>query len=65
MAKEIIEKHYENKVDFQTVSIRSTADYEDQKQSISIGADIRIKKDEITRFDTEMEYFEERIESHK
>lgn len=47
MAKEIIEKHYENKVDFQTVSIRSTADYEDQKQSISIGADIRIKKDEI------------------
>ena len=47
MAKEIIEKHYENKVDFQTVSIRSTADYEDQKQAISIGADIRIKKDEI------------------
>jgi hypothetical protein len=47
MAKEIIEKHYENKVDFQMVSIRSTADYEDQKQSISIGADIRIKKDEI------------------
>jgi hypothetical protein len=47
MAKEIIEKHYKNKVDFQTVSIRSAADYEDQKQSISIGADIRIKKDEI------------------
>ncbi len=47
VAKEIIEKHYENKVDFQTVSIRSTADYEDQKQAISIGADIRIKKDEV------------------
>lgn len=47
MAKEIIEKHYENKVDFQTVSIRSAADYEDQKQAISIGADIRIKKDEV------------------
>jgi hypothetical protein len=46
-AKEIIEKHYENKIDFQTVSIRSAADYEDQKQAISIGADIRIKKDEV------------------
>ena len=46
-AKEIIEKHYENKIDFQTVSIRSVADYEDQKQAISIGADIRIKKDEV------------------
>jgi len=47
MAKDIIEKHYENKVDFQTLSIRSAADYEDQKQTISIGADIRIKKDEV------------------
>jgi hypothetical protein len=47
MAKEIIEKHYENKVDFQTVSIRSAADYEDQKQAISISADIRMKKDEV------------------
>ena len=46
-AKEIIEKHYQNTLNFQTVSIRSAADYEDQKQSISISADIRIKKDEI------------------
>ena len=45
MAKEIIEKHYENKLNFQTVAIRAAADYEDQKQNISIGADIRIKKD--------------------
>lgn len=47
MAKEIIEKHYENTINFQTISIRAAADYEDQKQTISIGADIRIKKDEI------------------
>ncbi len=47
MAKEIIEKHYENTLNFQTVSIRAAADYEDQKQNISISADIRIKKDEI------------------
>jgi hypothetical protein len=47
IAKEIIEKHYENTLNFQTVSIRAAADYEDQKQNISIGADIRIKKDEI------------------
>lgn len=46
-AKAIIEKHYQNTLNFQTVSIRSAADYEDQKQSISISADIRIKKDEI------------------
>lgn len=47
MSKEIIEKHYQNTLNFQTVSIRSAADYEDQKQAISIGADIRIKKDEV------------------
>ena len=46
-AKAIIEKHYQNTLNFQTVSIRSAADYEDQKQSISISADIRFKKDEI------------------
>lgn len=46
-AKEIIQKHYENVLNFQTASIRSSADYADKKQSISINADIRIKKDEI------------------
>jgi hypothetical protein len=40
--------------------------FEKQRDLLSnIGERIRIKKDEITRFDTEMEYFEERIESHK
>lgn len=46
-AKEIIQKHYENGLSFQTASIRSSAEYQDKKQSISINADIRIKKDEI------------------
>jgi hypothetical protein len=46
-SKEIIEKHYQNTLNFQTISIRTSADYEDQKQAISIAADIRIKKDEI------------------
>jgi len=40
--------------------------FEKQRDLLSnIGERIRIKKDEITRFNTEMEYFEERIESHK
>lgn len=46
-AKEVIQKHYENALTFQTASIRSSASYEDKNQSVSIGADIRIKKDEI------------------
>lgn len=46
-AKEIIQKHYQNGLNFQTASIRTSADYQDKKQSISINADIRIKKDEI------------------
>jgi len=46
-AKDIIQKHYENKLNFQTASIRTSASYEDKKQSLSISADIRIKKDEI------------------
>lgn len=46
-AKEVIQKHYENVLNFQTASIRTSADYADKKQSISINADIRIKKDEI------------------
>lgn len=45
-AKEVIQKHYENVLNFQTASIRSSAEYQDKKQSISINADIRIKKDE-------------------
>lgn len=46
-AKEIIKKHYENQLSFQTASIRASAEYQDKKQSISINADIRIKKDEV------------------
>ncbi|MES2864570.1 MAG: DUF4292 domain-containing protein [Bacteroidota bacterium] len=46
-AKDIIKKHYENGLNFQTASIRASASYEDKKQSTSIAADIRIKKDEI------------------
>lgn len=44
---EVIQKHYENKLVFETASIRTSASYEDAKQSLSINADLRIKKDEI------------------
>lgn len=44
---EVIQKHYENKLNFETASIRTSASYEDTKQSLSINADLRIKKDEI------------------
>ena len=43
----VINGHYQNKQDFKTLSIRTNAKYEDEKQSHSVNADIRIKKDEI------------------
>jgi hypothetical protein len=43
----IINGHYANKHDFKTLNIRANAKYEDEKQSHSMNADIRIKKDEI------------------
>ena len=43
----IIKGHYANEHDFKTLSIRANAKYEDEKQSHSMNADIRIKKDEI------------------
>ena len=43
----IINGHYQNKHDFSTLNIRANARYEDDKQSHSMNADIRIKKDEI------------------
>lgn len=43
----VIQKHYENKLNFETASIRSNASYEDAKQSLTINADLRIKRDEI------------------
>lgn len=42
----IIQGHYGNKLDFQTASIRSSVSYEDEKTSLSISCDIRMKKDE-------------------
>lgn len=45
-AEKIIEGHYANKLNFETVNIRSGAKYSDSKQSYSVNADIRIKKDE-------------------
>ena len=43
----IINGHYKNEHDFSTLNIRANAKYEDEKQSHSMNADIRIKKDEI------------------
>lgn len=40
-----IEKHYENKLDFSTLSIKASARYEDEKQSQNVTADIKIEKD--------------------
>lgn len=46
-AKEIINGHYSNLKDFETLYIKASARYEDEKQSQSVSADIRIKKDEV------------------
>lgn len=43
----IINGHYKNEHNFSTLNIRANARYEDDKQSHSMNADIRIKKDEI------------------
>lgn len=43
----VIKGHYKNELDFTTLNIRANAKYEDEKQSHSMNADIRIKKDEI------------------
>lgn len=43
----VIKGHYANDFDFKTLNIRANARYEDEKQSHSMNADIRIKKDEI------------------
>lgn len=45
-AKEIIEGHYKNAKDFKTLYIKANAKYEDSKQSQSVTAEIKIKKDE-------------------
>jgi len=43
----IIERNASNKKDFSTVYIKSTAHYEDDKQSQNVSAEIKIKKDEM------------------
>lgn len=43
--KELIEKQSENKVNFKTLYIKSSARYQDEKQSQNVTADIRIEKD--------------------
>ena len=43
----IINGHYANETDFKTLNIKANAKYEDDKQSHSLNADIRIKKNEI------------------
>lgn len=45
-ANKIIENHNNNKYDFSTLYIKSSAKYKDDKQSLGVTADIRIKKDE-------------------
>ncbi|WP_136667548.1 DUF4292 domain-containing protein [Flavobacterium sp. H122] len=46
-AKNIIVNHNAVNRDFKTAYIKSNVDYHDAKQSLSVSADIRIKKDEI------------------
>lgn len=43
----VIKNHYAIKRDFKTAYIKANIDYADEKQSLSLSADIRIKKDEI------------------
>jgi len=41
----VIEKHYENKLNFSTAYIKASAKYADEKQSNNVTAEIRIEKD--------------------
>ncbi|VXB31612.1 conserved hypothetical protein [Flavobacterium sp. 9AF] len=50
----IIQSHYINKIDFNTIAIKANAKYKDQSQSHSVSADIRIKKDEIIWINVKM-----------
>ncbi len=45
-SQKIIENHYNNKSDFSTLYIRSSAKYRDDKQSQNVSAEIKIKKGE-------------------
>jgi hypothetical protein len=41
----VIEKHYDNKLDFKTLYIKAAARYVDEKQSQNVTAEIKIEKD--------------------
>lgn len=41
----IVEKHYENKLDFSTLYIKASAKYVDEKQNQNVTAEIKIEKD--------------------
>ncbi|MEO8532196.1 MAG: DUF4292 domain-containing protein [Flavobacterium sp.] len=43
--KKAIDKHYDNKLDFKTLYIKSSARYVDEKQSQNVSAEIKIEKD--------------------
>ncbi|KAF2511298.1 DUF4292 domain-containing protein [Flavobacterium foetidum] len=43
--KKVVEKHYENKLDFSTLYIKASAKYVDEKQSQNVTAEIRIERD--------------------
>ena len=45
-SQKVIENHYNNKSDFSTLYIRSSAKYRDENQSQSVSAEIKIKKGE-------------------
>lgn len=44
--EKIIEKHYNDKMNFSTLYIKSSASYQDNRQSQNVTAEIKIKKDE-------------------
>jgi hypothetical protein len=46
-AEKIIENHYKNKLNFNTLYIKSSVRYSDPNQSQNVSAEIKIKKDEI------------------
>lgn len=45
--KKIIDKHYDSSKNFKTAYIRASTHYKDDKQSLTLSSEIKIKKDEI------------------
>ncbi len=45
-AKKLIDRHYNNKIEFSTLYIRASAKYKDEHQSQNVSAEIKIRKDE-------------------